>query len=104
MDILLFFKELIIRLGAKSPKFFKVIQTIALVAGLVTGVPALLEYFDVVLPAALEVIANKAVSIASFVALFIASLTVDPKVIKSTLTTFTVSDRRKVELPFSQKQ
>lgn len=102
MDILLFFKELFIRLKAKSPAFFKVIQVIALIAGLVTGIPDLLTHFGVILPAALQSIESTAVSIASFVVLFIASLTVDPKVVNTPVPAPIVDPAKKVTLPYTQ--
>lgn len=71
-----FFTELLKRLMAETPWFFKVIRTIGIVAALITGVPALLESSGVVLPEALHILANKIVSIAAMVSVFVAQLTV----------------------------
>lgn len=72
-----FFSELINRLFAKSPKFFKIFQIVSGLVALVAGLPALLDSLHVVLPAALSALESKVVGVAGVVALFISLLTVD---------------------------
>jgi hypothetical protein len=72
-----FLVELFNRLRTKSPKFFQIIQIIALTATLVTGIPDFLSMFGITLPPEAAVLANKAVAIASMVVWFISKLTVD---------------------------
>jgi len=72
-----FLKELFVRIGKKSPKFFRILQYVLTASCVIAGVPALLQYFQVQLPEAISVLSSKLVSVASFVGLFIASLPVD---------------------------
>jgi hypothetical protein len=74
--IIAFIAETLKRLFAKSPKFFNIIKVIAIIVTLITGLPSLLESLGVVLPPSIAVLSSKVVSIASFVALIIAQLTV----------------------------
>jgi len=76
INILDFLKELVVRYTKKSPTFFKVLQIIFTIAGLVSGIPFLLETFGVVLPAAIAALVSKSVAIASIVGVFISGLPV----------------------------
>lgn len=71
-----FIAELVSRLGAKTPWFFRVVRALAIITALVTGLPAFLVANGVELPAAIQLVMSTAVSIASIVAAFIAQLTV----------------------------
>jgi hypothetical protein len=77
-----FFSELLLRLFGKTPWFFKVVQVLAVVTALVTGLPEFLESAGVDLPAAWDAVSSKVVSIASLVAAFIAQLPVTTDVKK----------------------
>lgn len=78
-----FLADLLKRLISPNSKFFSILQKIALVLSLITGLPAFLEAQGVVLPEAIATIASKVVSIASLVAAFIAQLTVSDTVKKT---------------------
>jgi len=71
-----FVVELLTRFGAKTPWFFKVVRTVAIIAALITGLPAFLSGAGVELPGAIQSIMSTAVSVASLVAAFVAQLTV----------------------------
>lgn len=101
--LLLFLQEIFIRLNIKSPKFFRVLKIISLCCCIITGVPEIIEYFNVVLPDSLQIIANKTVAIASLVMWFISSLTVEEKIIETENTIVKDSASRKIYLPFSEK-
>lgn len=73
----LYLVELIKRWGSKSPKFFKVINVISLVTTILTGLPGLLQQFNVTLPDWASVLQNKVVAIASLVAFIISKLPVE---------------------------
>ena len=70
-----FLVELVQRIGQKSPKFFVVLSVIASIATAVTGLPALLDWWGVHLPASLTVLENTVVAKCSLTALFISMLT-----------------------------
>jgi len=72
-----FLKEFVTRLGKKNPKFFTILSYILTAAGLITGIPAFLEYTGVVLPEALQVLSSKVVAYAAAVGVFLTNLTVD---------------------------
>lgn len=95
INVLDFLKELVIRYTKKSPTFFKVIQIIFTLAGLITGIPFLLETFGVILPAAIAALVSKTVSIASIVGFFIAGLPVAD--------VDTVIDENPTQLPLTAK-
>lgn len=80
MDNLTFLQQLIARLKAKSPKFFKIITTLAAIVAFITGIPFLLQTFGVTLPAAIAPFASKLIAIAAIVGGIIAKLTVDTPV------------------------
>lgn len=89
-----FFKELINRLFAKSPKFFVIIKWVGIACGVITGLPALLTGAGIVLPPAILELQNTAVSWAGIVGAFIASLTVSNATVLADKTT---------ALPFTEK-
>lgn len=63
------------RLFTKSPKFFLVWTWVSGLLVAITGIPEALDFFGVILPPALEVLANKAVAMASGGAFFMSLLT-----------------------------
>lgn len=75
-NILTFFVEIVSRFAAKTPWFFKVVQVLAIVTAIVTGLPAFLTSVGIVLPEFLNSVMSTAVSISAIVAAFIAQLTV----------------------------
>lgn len=96
-----FLQELVARLKAKNSKFFKVLQWIALVAALATGLPDLMDFFGITLPESLTVLQSKIVAIASTVVFVLAQLDVDPAVIKTEAQAKVVDTQDKL-LPFSE--
>lgn len=70
-----FLIELGQRFLSKTPKFFKIVRLLGIIAGIVTGIPALLESNGVILPDALLPISSKLVSICGWVVAFVAQLT-----------------------------
>jgi hypothetical protein len=70
-----FFIDLLKRLMADTPIFFKIIRTIGIVAAAVTLIPSWLEAIGVALPDSLHLIANKVIGIAALVSAFVAQLT-----------------------------
>lgn len=87
-----FFKELFSRLGQKSPKFFKSIQIVAGILTVLSGVPALLDTFHVVIPFFLTEQWVKFVAIAAAVGTFLTGLPVENPSVPST-----------TKLPFTAK-
>lgn len=74
-----FFAELLTRLFSKSPKFFIVIQWISGVIGFITGIPLLLNYFEIKLPDNLNILESKTMLICALISLIISKLPkVDP--------------------------
>jgi len=82
MNLITFVSEIILRFFGKTPSFFKWVQLIAVITALLTGLPAFLEQSGVVLPAYIQAIASKIVSVAAVVAAIIAQLTVTSEVKK----------------------
>lgn len=76
IELTAFIKELINRLGAKSPKFFVIISKIAILCGLITGLPGLLVQFGITLPPDMLLLQNKVVAWAAVIAALISKLTV----------------------------
>lgn len=70
-----FLLELIKRLFAKTPGFFKVVQILSVITALITGLPLLLANAGIVLPEPLNALTSQAVAIAALVATFVAQLT-----------------------------
>ena len=78
MNDLSFLQQLVARLKAKSPFFFKVITTLSGVTAFITGIPVLLTDFGVTqLPAIVTTFENKTIAIAAIVGGVISKLTVD---------------------------
>lgn len=75
-NVLAFLQEIVARLKAKSPAFFKVINWIAAITTVLTGLPGLLIQLGITLTPALTILENKTVAIASMAALLISKLTV----------------------------
>jgi hypothetical protein len=71
-----FLKEFIVRLGAKSPTFFVILQYIAALTAMIAGIPSALEVYGVELPAVIQPLATKAIWIAGLAAYFFAKLPV----------------------------
>lgn len=64
--LLAFLQESLQRLFKKSPKFFRIWQIVLGFTALVTGLPALLESFGIVLPEALTILQNKIIGAITF--------------------------------------
>lgn len=79
-----FLADLIKRFISPNSKFFSILQKIALVLAVITGIPAFLEAQGIVLPETIAALASKVISIASIVAAFIAQLTTT-EAVKNTL-------------------
>lgn len=77
-----FFLELLVRLFADTPWFFRVVRIISIIASLLTGIPALLQGAGITLPGPIDAVASDVVAIAALVAAFIAQLTVTAPVKK----------------------
>lgn len=75
MNLGTFLNEIILRLFAKTPSFFRWVRNISLVLTVLIGLPAFLQESGIVLPEYLAAISNKVVGIATIVAAFIAQLT-----------------------------
>jgi hypothetical protein len=71
-----FITELIARLLSKTPWFMRNIRNISIVITLITGIPAYLASAGVDLPASLDMIASKIISISGIVSAIIAQLAV----------------------------
>ncbi len=83
------------RLGQKSPTFFKILQIILTICGLVAGIPAVIETFNIVLPEPFATLASKSYAIAFFVGTFLMGLPVEN-------TKQVIEDKPKA-LPFTAK-
>mgnify|MGYP001267613644 CR=1 FL=1 len=79
MNLGTFLSEIILRLFAKTPSFFKWVRNISLVLTVLIGLPAFLQESGIVLPEYWAAISNKVVGIATIVAAFIAQLTATPE-------------------------
>ncbi len=95
-DVLAFLQELLQRISAKSPKFFKVIQVVTLALGLITGIPEFLQQINVALPPEIDVLASKVIAGAAWGAWFISLLTVQR--------TASVTTTTEKTLPFTAKK
>jgi hypothetical protein len=98
-----FLQELFMRLSAKSPKFFKVIQFVSLLAAAVTGLPGLLQEMNINLPDWAEVLQNKSVAWASATSLFISMLTVQAKPVSKTEDGEILKKTDEKKLPFTSQ-
>lgn len=89
-----FIIELVVRLKSKSPKFFKIIQHVALAVTLFTGLPEFLESVGVTnLPEWATFLQSKIAGIIGVVAFILAGLPIDQ----------TPTDKPDVVLPFTDK-
>ena len=70
-----FLVELIKRLKTSKPQFFVILQYITAGLGAVTGIPAFLKQFGIILPSAMVVLENKYVAWASIGFLIASQLT-----------------------------
>ena len=75
MNLGTFLNEIILRLFAKTPSFFKWVRNASIFLTLLMGLPAFLQEAGVILPDAWIAISNKVVGYAGIVAAFIAQLT-----------------------------
>lgn len=99
--LLAFLKELFQRFATKSPKFFKVWQWVFGTLTAVTGIPELLNSFNITLPSALSIFENKAVAFASAGAFFMSLLTTQSKPIGVTEVGDIVKKTNEDKLPFT---
>lgn len=96
-----FFQELFKRFATKSPKFFRIWQLVLGALTLITGVPELLEYFNVALPEGVQVLANKAVAMASSGAFVMSLMTTQSTTVGVTDTGEVVKKTNENKLPFT---
>lgn len=85
-----FLTELWNRLSIKSPAFFQVLQTIAIIAGALGGLPLLISEFQgafptVVIPNSIVVFSGKVTLISAIVLWVIAKLPIKPEVLAKAL-------------------
>ena len=98
-----FLVELIKRLKTAKPKFFIYLQDAALVLGAITGIPAFLEQYNIVLPPAVTMFENKFVAAAT-VGFLIASQLTSQSTINSISPQGPVNKQTNpVALPFTAK-
>lgn len=79
MNLGTFLSEIILRLFAKTPSFFRWVRNISLVLAVLIGLPAFLQESGIILPEAWMAISNKVVGYATIAAAFIAQLTATPE-------------------------
>ncbi len=99
--IVKFIIELIVRWRSKSPKFFRILQYIAMGVALFSGVPELLEMLNVTLPDWATVLQSKIAGIVSVVAFLLAALPVEsnPPVIEPAVD---AEPKEVASLPFTE--
>jgi len=98
-----FLRETLERVFQKSPKFFKWWQIISGVFTFFTGVPWILEQFNINLPPPFDVMANKAIAFFSAGALFMAQFPVKATTVAQTEEGKAVTVLNTTNLPFTQK-
>ena len=69
-----FILELLARFFSKNPKFFRILQILACICAFITGIPALLHQYNIVLSPSLSIFENKTVAICAMVVAFFAQL------------------------------
>lgn len=69
-----FAAETIERLFSKTPWYFRVIKIVGIIVAVITGLPSFLTEAGIVLPEAINAIANQTVAIAASVAVVISQL------------------------------
>ena len=100
-QFLAFFAELVKRLFAKSPLFFRIITIVGIIVAIITGLPAILTALNVTLPDFWLGIENKVVAIAAIVGTFISMLTVERTALVPGNQVVTAQAEGKVFLPFT---
>lgn len=98
-----FLKELILRLGTKQPKFFKIIGIISMATALATGLPGLFDELHIHLPSWATILQNRIIGIAATTAFFIAKLTTQSKVVAVTEGGDILKKTNDDKLPFTSK-
>jgi hypothetical protein len=98
-----FGREALQRMFQKSPTFFKWWQRISGLFTILTGVPWILEQFNVTLPPPFDIMANKAVAFFSAGALFMAQFPVKPTIVAQTDEGKAVNVLNTTKLPFTEK-
>ena len=98
-----FLREMIQRLGTKSPKFFRVIGIVSAAAALVTGLPGLFQELGITLPAWAEIAQSKTISIAATVSFFISKLTTQSAPVAITQSGEILTKTNEEKLPFTAK-
>lgn len=66
--------ELFKRIASDNPKFFKWVQFVSAVIGIIAFIPDLLAFLDIASPSWLEVLHTKAVKVGALISIFIAQL------------------------------
>ena len=98
-----FLVELVSRLRTKKPKFFAILQWIVTILGAITGIPAWLQAYNIVLPPPINVIANKWVAVASIGFLIASQLTTQSKTSTVTADGDILKQTDAKQLPFTAK-
>jgi len=66
--------ELFKRIATDNPTFFKWVQFVSAVIGIIAFVPDVLAFLDIASPSWLEVLHTKAVKVGALIAIFVAQL------------------------------
>jgi len=98
-----YLKELLQRLKTKKPKFFVVLQIITGVLGAITGLPAFLAQFSIILPPAALVLENKYVAWASIGFMIASQLTTSSPAATVTKDGVVLTKTDEKKLPFTEK-
>lgn len=98
-----FVAELIKRFATKSPKFFKVLQIILGAVTAVTGLPELLTWLSIPLPAWMTYLSNSGVAWATLSAFLMALLPADTPVVAQTQDGTQLKATNEAKLPFTAK-
>jgi hypothetical protein len=99
-----FLTELILRLGAKSPRIFVILQWISGALAGITGIPTIIQTFGIVLPHPFDTELTKIVAIASTVALFFSKLPVKDKIVAVTTSGQPLKKTDDCVLPFTDSE
>ena len=79
--LIAFFQEVFQRFKTKSPKFFRIWQLITGLGAAITGIPATLQQFGVVIPPPYDVTANKVIAAVSTGMFIMSALTTQSTIV-----------------------
>jgi MFS superfamily sulfate permease-like transporter len=77
--LIAFLQELLQRFFTKSPKFFRIWQTITAIAAAITGIPEACAYFGITLPDSVTILQNKFIAAVSTGMFIMSALTTQSK-------------------------